>query len=265
MKMEPEIRDVFASNLLSEMRVIMSLIDRYPYVSMDTEFPGIVVRLTGPFKNANDYHYQTIRLNVNELKVIQVGITLADENGNIPEPCSTWQFHFNFNVKTDTFAQDSIDLLTNAGIDFDKNLTLGIDPFEFGAIAMMSGLTLCNNVTWVSFHSGYDFAYILKLLTCAPLPEEESDFFDLLKLYFPRIFDMKYMMKSCESLRGGLQQVCDDLHTKRVGPQHQAGSDALMTCSAFFKMREVYFDNKIEDEKFLGQLYGLGQNLKKKL
>lgn len=57
------------------------------------------MRLTGPFKNANDYHYQTIRINVNELKVIQLGLTLADDNGNMPEPVSTWQFHFNFNVK----------------------------------------------------------------------------------------------------------------------------------------------------------------------
>ena len=167
--------------------------------------------------------------------------------------------------RNDTHAQDSIDLLTNAGIDFEKNASMGIDPAEFGAIFMMSGLVLMNNVTWISFHSGYDFAYVLKVLTCAPLPEDEADFFELLKIYFPRIFDMKYMMKSCEALRGGLQQVCDDLQTKRIGPQHQAGSDALMTCSAFFKMKSIYFDNQIEDEKFLGQLYGLGQNLKKKL
>ena len=94
-----EIRDVFAFNLGTESATIMELLDRYPFVSMDTEFPGIVVRVSGPFKNQNDFHYQTIRLNVNELKVIQIGITLADEEGNMPEPCATWQFHFNFNVR----------------------------------------------------------------------------------------------------------------------------------------------------------------------
>ena len=30
-------------------------------------------------------------------------------------------------------------------------------------------------------------------------------------------------------------------------------------------MRAVYFDNHIDDEKYLGQLYGLGQNFKKKI
>ncbi len=38
----------------------------------------------------------------------------------------------------------------------------------------------------------------------------------------------------------------------------QAGSDSLLTCSTFFKLRHVYFDDKIDDTKYLGVLYGLG-------
>jgi hypothetical protein len=45
--------------------------------------------------------------------------------------------------------------------------------------------------------SGYDFGYLLKILTCQPLPANEADFFELLNLYFPNIFDMKYLMKVC--------------------------------------------------------------------
>ena len=37
------------------------------------------------------------------------------------------------------------------------------------------------NVRWVSFHSGYDFGYLLKILTCSKLPQvNQFDFKDLL-------------------------------------------------------------------------------------
>jgi CCR4-NOT transcription complex subunit 7/8 len=39
-----------------------------------------------------------MRCNVDCLKVIQLGVTLCDENGNSPE-VSTWQFNFQFNLK----------------------------------------------------------------------------------------------------------------------------------------------------------------------
>lgn len=53
-------------------------------------------------------------------------------------------------------------------------------------------------------------------------------------------------MKSCKNLKGGLQEVAEQLDLERIGPQHQAGSDSLLTGMAFFKMREVkYMDVEI--------------------
>lgn len=52
---------------------------------------------------------------------------------------------------------------------------------------------------------------MMKLLTCKDLPNEESEFFDLLHVYFPSIYDIKYLMKSCKTLKGGLQDVADAL------------------------------------------------------
>lgn len=49
--------------------------------------------------------------------------------------------------------------------------------------------------------SGYDFGYLIKILSNANLPEEEVDFFEILRLYFPVIYDVKYLMKSCKSLK----------------------------------------------------------------
>ena len=68
---------------------------------------------------------------------------------------------------------------------------------------------------------------------------------------------IEYLMRSCKSLKGGLQDVADELQVPRIGPQHQAGSDSLLTASTFFKMRSRYFEDDI-DPKYLGNLYGLG-------
>lgn len=43
----------------------------------------------------------------------------------------------------------------------------------------------------------------------------------------------------------------------RKGPQHQAGSDSLLTGETFFKLKEMYFENDIEEKRYSGFLYGL--------
>lgn len=63
-------------------------------------------------------------------------------------------------------------------------------------------------------YSGYDFGYLLKVLTCSVMPADEADFFELLRTYFPCIYDIKYLMKSCKNLKGGLQDIADDLQVK---------------------------------------------------
>lgn len=140
----------------------------------------------------------------------------------------------------DMYAQDSIDLLQNAGIQFKRHEDEGIEPLDFAELLMTSGIVLMDNIKWLSFHSGYDFGYLLKMLTDQNLPADESEFFELLRVYFPTNYDVKYLMKSCKNLKGGLQEVADELQLRRLGPQHQAGSDSHLTGLAFFEMREVF-------------------------
>lgn len=121
------------------------------------------------------------------------------------------------------YAQESIDMLVKAGIDFNKHEDEGIDPLYFGELlitsgtcdllfsAQCAGLVLTDDVKWISFHSYYDFGYLLKLLTCRAMPPEENEFFDILRTYFPCIYDVKYLMRSCEHLRGGLSKLAEML------------------------------------------------------
>ncbi|XP_053203782.1 CCR4-NOT transcription complex subunit 7-like [Panonychus citri] len=252
------IRDVWAKNLYDEFKVIRQLIQKYPFVAMDTEFPGVVARPIGEFRSSSDYQFQLLRCNVDLLKIIQLGLTFLDENGKTPPGYSTWQFNFKFSLSEDMFAQDSIELLQNSGIQFKKHEEDGIDPLDFAELLITSGIILSDEVKWLSFHSGYDFGYLLKISTDSNLPTDETEFFDLLRVYFPAIYDIKYLMKSCKNLKGGLQEIADQLELQRVGPQHQAGSDSLLTGAAFFKMREMFFEDNIDDAKYCGHLYGLG-------
>jgi CCR4-NOT transcription complex subunit 7/8 len=129
----------------------------------------------------------------------------------------------------DMYAQDSIELLQKSGIQFKKHEEDGIDPHLFAELLTTSGVVFMENVTWLSFHayvliyffftkdkylilsSGYDFGYLLKMLTGKLLPDAETEFFEILKIFFPTIYDVKYLMKSCKNLKGGLEEVAKQL------------------------------------------------------
>jgi CCR4-NOT transcription complex subunit 7/8 len=293
------IRDVWKHNLAQEMAVLRRLVERYPYISMDTEFPGIVARPMGAFTTKADYHYQTLRCNVDLLKMIQLGITLFSPEGELPPatpteangqgyagnygpaPC-TWQFNFRFSLEDDMYAQDSTSMLAKAGIDFSMHDKNGIDPIEFGALLMSSGLVLLDDVHWISFHSGYDFGYLMKIMLCKPLPEDEEEFHKLLRIFFPSLYDIKYLMKHAGrnqtandspltpaalqvinnlGQKSGLQDIADELGVKRVGIAHQAGSDSLVTGEIYWKMRQIVFNGAIDESKYSGQVWGLNGQL----
>jgi CCR4-NOT transcription complex subunit 7/8 len=258
-----EIRNVWAENVEEEMAVIREVVENYPYVAMDTEFPGVVAKpVTETF--SPDYHYKSLKVNVDLLKIIQLGLSFADEDGNFAPGCPCWQFNFAFDLDGDMFAQDSIDLLLKSGISFEDHAKRGIDPHLFGELLMVSGLVLDDRVKWVSFHSGYDYGYLLKLLTTTELPSDEKGFFELLRIYFPTIFDIKYMTSILDGhhFMGGLQRLADDLKCQRLGAEHQAGSDSLLTMSTYFALVKAKFtvNGKVDNSKYINELFGYGNN-----
>ena len=59
---------------------------------------------------------------------------------------------------------------------------MGINPETFGEYFMSSGMVTSDQVTYLTFHSGFDFdfGYLIKLLSNLPLPENEEKFSEII-------------------------------------------------------------------------------------
>lgn len=227
------ITEVWADNFEDEINTISEIIHKYPYVAIDTEFPGTIHSVSTKLK---DYNYRSIKANVDDLNMIQFGLTLSDEKGNFPEGSCTWQFNMKFDLDKEKHSLESINLLTNSGLDFKKHAKDGIDHTEFGNLITCSGLVLFENIKWIAFHGTYDFAYFIKVLTNKPLPETESDFLSLLKIYCPIIYDVRHIIRNYDLYSKSLQKLAQELDVERKGVQHQAGSDSQVTSLVFYKL-----------------------------
>lgn len=181
-------------------------------------------------------------MNVDNLKMIQLGISLSNEHGEVPPEDSTWQFNFKFNLDEDTYLKESICLLEDAGIDFKKFHQEGIEINTFAEKCISSGLILNDKIKWITFHGIYDLAYLLKALTNQPLPDDEKTFLEDLNLYFPNFYDLRCLIKPMVWLKGSLNKIAKDLNIERIGQAHQAGSDSLLTSKIFFNIFRSYHE-----------------------
>ena len=267
------VREVWASNIESEFALIEEILPRYRHVAIDTEFPGFIhvskekCHYSKLLPSAN---YKLMKANVDALKIIQVGLALSDYAGNLPdlgtESCYVWEFNFrDFDVEHDSSDPVAIQLLRAQGIDFAKNRVQGIPSEVFRRFFLRSGLLFNRlNVTWVTFHSCYDFGYMVKILTAGKLPNKITSFkFLVSELFGPDVYDMKHMIRFCRGLNGGLEKLAKALKVDRTaGKSHQAGSDSLLTLQTFFKLRDAYFSGDCDTEcmditVFESKLYGL--------
>lgn len=126
----------------------------------------------------------------------------------------------------DDSSKEAIDLLSNSGIKFDKHASRGISPHIFAEYLIASGtvfflnrslrvigLILTDEVKWISFHGGFDFAYLIKMLNGTILPDEDTGFYALMEAYFPKFFDIKCMIRDIDTLKNsGLSKIAADIN-----------------------------------------------------
>ena len=250
--------EVYKENFVQELKNLSALLEDYNYIGMDTEFPGTVYSI----KNmTDDFYYKSLKTNVDNLKLIQLGITIMNEKGEYPKnyPYHTWQFNLEFDKNVDKFHPSSINLLKQSGIDFEKLKKRGINHHLFAQYFMTSNLVLNEEIVWVSFQGSYDFGYLLKLLLGTELPEKEEDFINSLNIYFENYYDIRMLVKGYQNMQGGLNRLAEQLKVQRLGMIHQAGSDSMLTLDVFFKLIQGGYISDIKLKELKNILHGIGE------
>ncbi|KAL9689857.1 hypothetical protein QQ045_010248 [Rhodiola kirilowii] len=163
------IRIVTRHNFRVEFSAINYLINatRYNKVSFDTEYPGQLFHSDPKQSLHPAAAYSLMKANVDDLKLIQVGLVVSDAEGNLPHFNTNfvyvWEFLLSdFDVDNDEGDNDSIGLLMRQGVDFEFNLREGINRRDFVTMLMWSGLVGRGNsrVTWITFNGAHQKPYV---------------------------------------------------------------------------------------------------------
>ncbi|EEF29156.1 ccr4-associated factor, putative, partial [Ricinus communis] len=264
-KMSVVIHDVWEYNLGDEIEKISQIdVGKSPYVGLQTWYPTVFKQ---PIIRNKQDKYNEIKENVEVMKLIQLGLCFCDEEGNLASlgrdnNHAVWQFNFReFDRIYDLQDSVTMNLMTLRDIDFAKNREMGIDAKKFGELVVSSGVVRNDDVKWVTFDGGYNYGHFLKLLTGKELPEEQAEFFNLMKDYFPVAYDVKHMIKLCDGLNvhtNWLSSVAELMGVKRpVGMVKQSGSDSVLSCRIFKILKQNYF-NGPDAENINGSLCDLG-------
>ncbi|CAA6675420.1 unnamed protein product [Spirodela intermedia] len=174
---------------------------------MDTEFPGFLHQTPRFAFPRTSGAMWTV------MKLIQLGLSFSGDGGRR----RTWQISFrDFDVASpsDARSEASVELLKRSGVDLARTRREGVDS---------EGL--------------YDAAYLVKLLTGAPLLPKLPGFARLVGATLGRVIDVKYLTRFCGGFHLGLARLADTAGVKlEGGAAHQAGVDALLTArSSRFK------------------------------
>lgn len=232
------------------MRLMEECLRNYRFIAIDTEFPG---SLRETSQDATDEErFDDMSFSVDRTKLIQLGLTLFDNNGKIG---GTWEINFSdFDETEDARNERSIEFLKRNGLDLKKIREQGIEIEGFFS-ELFWILKQTRNITWVTFHGSYDIAYLLKCFTGESLPVLPERFSKAVSRILGSVYDLKVMAGQYKGLssRLGLESLAHELGLNRVGTAHHAGSDSELTARVFAKMVKIY--NNVQATE--GFVYGL--------
>jgi CCR4-NOT transcription complex subunit 7/8 len=225
-----EIHEVWGANLEKEFAaLVIAASPEGSVIALDVEFPGFLRQ--EPRSGARAVRYQVLRENVDRLRPIQFGVSVAGADGSLR---GTWSFNLKFDVDSDLHTEKAIAFLRQAGLDFARHAKEGIEALALGKLLGDSILVGQHSRApwWVTFAGFYDLGYLLKVLTCnQALPQNYGAFEINLSSYCPKRHELRD-----ELPHGSLDSLARRHGLLRRGSAHTAGSDALLTLELFLTL-----------------------------
>lgn len=258
MATEKKVTEVWKHNIVHEFEAISKFAasPNTRYISLDTEFSGFL-RQT-PLNASQEHRYQDMKHNVDTMKMIQLGFTFYNANG---ESSNSWQINFKeFNPTVDPHMETSIKLLMESGIYFNKNQRDGVDAVFLSRLLWRNLILPCRYKTkWITFHGLYDFGYIVKLVTMlitgCPLVNTLGEFLGQIQGIFGNVYDLKNIAKLYGfSEKLGLMKITEKLKIEQTRHHHQAGCDSMLVGEVFWVMKKRL---GLKENGFVGSLYGV--------
>lgn len=194
----PVINEVWSYNLEKEFHSLRTFINDKNskiFVAYYQEIPGMVAKPIYEFESLSDYHFQTLRSNVDILKIIQISLCVIKVKKNEIGPSVIWQFNFEYDISAEMYNEDHMKLLTqSSALNLSFHLTQGIKHVNFAELMIESGLLLDDSIKWIFYNAGYDLTFCIRLFINSIFPDDDKMFYEWCSLYFPNIYDLKYIL-----------------------------------------------------------------------
>ncbi|MCO5557261.1 hypothetical protein L7F22_010822 [Adiantum nelumboides] len=99
--------------------------------------------------------------------LIEVGLTLNNKQGELPVidgAYTAWQLHLrDFDISKDWYFPNSIQLLMEAGVDFERNRREGIGLYTLSSLFLQHGLVFNKTIHYICYQGDMDLlAYLVK-------------------------------------------------------------------------------------------------------